>query len=85
MEDLAHGQGHSGDEEHDQLEKILALSREKLMEAEGDIDRLRLGMGKVCVFIGLFFTLLSQRGRSNEMKNCTCLLVIVWFVEIRDA
>lgn len=49
MEDLAHGEGYGGDEERDQLEKILTLSREKLVEAEGDIERLRLGMGKVCV------------------------------------
>ncbi|KAI8106915.1 hypothetical protein M9434_001568 [Picochlorum sp. BPE23] len=49
MEDLAHGEGYGGDEERDQLEKILTLSREKLVEAEGDIERLRLGMGKKSV------------------------------------
>jgi hypothetical protein len=44
MEDLAHGEGYGGDEERDQLEKILTLSREKLVEAEGDIEeRLECG------------------------------------------
>jgi hypothetical protein len=51
MEDLAHGEGYGVDEERDQLEKILTLSREKLVEAEGDIERLQLGMGKVCVVL----------------------------------
>jgi len=53
MEDLAHRDGHGGDDERDHLEKILSLSREKLVDAEEDIERLRLGLGKVCVFFGL--------------------------------